>query len=936
MILVAIELENYKQYAGTTKIDFPPEGIVAITGANGAGKTTLFEAIEWCLYCPRAIAQGSIPPHDGIGKTVVRLTLEDEQDGKRYTVVRELRGSGTRAEVFDEDEPWQPMVQGTREVTQFVARKLVGLAHNAFISTFFTKQRELQMFGSMSPTDRRVEVAKLLGLEAVREAQHQIGEGRTAARALADARRAEYDRRIAGRDLDRELEEAAEQVREHESAEVDANARLQQAHETALRARAAFDAQRDLQERDARLQHSLAAEAAMLAKAKAHLDASTREIARLEQRASERVRLLALANHVSGLESEVANLEQERSRFEVATRLRDAEQRAIEAAIRVSDRLRTLIDDHVSDAAGLLAWKWSAFEVAECDVVSRQVSEAIAALDVRSMQARLEAMQQAVQRDATVSEIDRQLIRYREFLERLEGEYAALVAPGDPDQVVAVATTSVTDARNNEKREQLALAKVRDDIAATRQLVLTLREHEHAAVCPTCTRPLSAGEVDQLIEALSPRLRELETDVANLETAVAMAGEQVVTAVAKELEARSRIEEARILKGRLQDGATRIRETEAQRDEAHCSFRRLLKHIEFSQAPASHDIEQARITAERAQRIASLAGTVRSLGEQAREAHFARLEAQTQLSSLGVISFDADALRSAVNKLQSARRAAAQIEQIDVELALRDAYERERKQSEDEIARGNEAQAKLTVEREAIGFDPGELNAAQHADLEARNAVDARREAHSTALQEARDAMRARDRVIEEASALQRLVTEADAHEREADELTRMYEEFREFDRYVARQVGPLLAESTERMLGHVTNGKFDQVQFDENYGIEIFDGDEAFPMTSFSGGERDVVALCARLALSEIVGSAALRPPRFLVLDEVFGSLDSDRRAQLLEMLGGLARSGYFRQMFIISHVDDVQQSPVMTEAWRIEDNDGVSRVIHAGITGA
>ena len=48
--------------------------------------------------------------------------------------------------------------------------------------------------------------------------------------------------------------------------------------------------------------------------------------------------------------------------------------------------------------------------------------------------------------------------------------------------------------------------------------------------------------------------------------------------------------------------------------------------------------------------------------------------------------------------------------------------------------------------------------------------------------------------------------------------------------------------------------------------------------------------ALCARLAMSELVGSSAVRPPRFLVLDEVFGSLDVERRTQLLETLGSLA----------------------------------------------
>ena len=79
--------------------------------------------------------------------------------------------------------------------------------------------------------------------------------------------------------------------------------------------------------------------------------------------------------------------------------------------------------------------------------------------------------------------------------------------------------------------------------------------------------------------------------------------------------------------------------------------------------------------------------------------------------------------------------------------------------------------------------------------------------------------------------------------------------------------------------------------------------------------------------------GRPRLRPPRFLVLDEVFGSLDSERRGQLLQTLGALASGGHFQQMFIISHVDDVQQAPVMNEAWTIEERDGVSRVVQPAL---
>ena len=140
MILAAIEIENYKQYAGAHTIDFPQQGMVAITGPNGAGKTTLFEAIEWCLYGPRTIPLVTIPPRDGVGATRVRVTLEDPHDGRRYHVQRELRSGLTRAEAYAEEQPEQAIVQGPRDVTEYVARQLIGLPHAAFVSTFFTRQ----------------------------------------------------------------------------------------------------------------------------------------------------------------------------------------------------------------------------------------------------------------------------------------------------------------------------------------------------------------------------------------------------------------------------------------------------------------------------------------------------------------------------------------------------------------------------------------------------------------------------------------------------------------------------------------------------------------------------------------------------------------------------------------------------------------------------
>ena len=151
MILAAVEIENYKQYAGSHCIDFPEQGMVAITGPNGAGKTTLFEAIEWCLYGPRTIPHASIPPHGGVGATRVSVTLQDPHDGRRYVVKRTLRNGVSAAEAYSEDDPGQPLVQGPRDVSDYVAKQLVGLPHAAFVSTFFTRQKELTLFRRPDP-----------------------------------------------------------------------------------------------------------------------------------------------------------------------------------------------------------------------------------------------------------------------------------------------------------------------------------------------------------------------------------------------------------------------------------------------------------------------------------------------------------------------------------------------------------------------------------------------------------------------------------------------------------------------------------------------------------------------------------------------------------------------------------------------------------------
>ncbi|MGI9253772.1 MAG: AAA family ATPase, partial [Thermomicrobiales bacterium] len=175
MILTELRIENYKHYGGSHVIPFREQGLVAIIGANGVGKTTLFEAIEWCLYKPSKLGNDQVLTRNGTAATQVQVVLTDPESGLQYIVERRMRRSGgIQASVYRADQPEYPIANGTTEVTKYVARTLIGLDYPAFISTFFTRQKELAYFGSESAATRRKAVSRLLGYDAIDTARQSI------------------------------------------------------------------------------------------------------------------------------------------------------------------------------------------------------------------------------------------------------------------------------------------------------------------------------------------------------------------------------------------------------------------------------------------------------------------------------------------------------------------------------------------------------------------------------------------------------------------------------------------------------------------------------------------------------------------------------------------------------------------------------------------
>lgn len=134
------------------------------------------------------------------------------------------------------------------------------------------------------------------------------------------------------------------------------------------------------------------------------------------------------------------------------------------------------------------------------------------------------------------------------------------------------------------------------------------------------------------------------------------------------------------------------------------------------------------------------------------------------------------------------------------------------------------------------------------------------------------------------------------------------------------------IAQEAGRILDEVT-GKYSTLIIDENFNILVEDGGSFYPISRYSGGEIDMIAVSVRVAISEYLMRFGRDKPgySFLIMDEIFGSQDLEHREKMIGMLRKL--DDRFPQIFAISHISDVQGQFDNTITV-IEDENGCSRV--------
>ncbi len=149
---------------------------------------------------------------------------------------------------------------------------------------------------------------------------------------------------------------------------------------------------------------------------------------------------------------------------------------------------------------------------------------------------------------------------------------------------------------------------------------------------------------------------------------------------------------------------------------------------------------------------------------------------------------------------------------------------------------------------------------------------------------------------------------------------------FTEMRQYFTEQIRPQLAEAASIFLNQLTDGRYNLLEIDPKYNVLVFDNGDRKPV--ISGGEEDIVNLCLRLAISQMITERSGQPFSLLILDEVFGSLDDGRRDNVLSLLNGLEQQ--FEQVLIISHLESIKESLNHSIRLEFDPDQQCSRIVN------
>ena len=786
MKLEYLVLKNYRKFPAL-ELKFT-SGVTAIIGRNGSGKSTLMEAVAWALYGNEAaivrVNKESIKNVRAGPKDPVLVELGFIFEGQRYVVTREMRGTTltTKARVTCQDSP---AAEGAKEVNQYL-NKLLGLDYQGFFSSVFAKQKELKALSDEDPAERRKLIIRMLGIDAIEKALHEVRIEFRGGRSLLEERRKGLKDEdgaplveVRQRELEMKVGEKEEKLR--------FLARMKDELEIYERkVKAAKDEYKDSQKRRDdyhELQSRMEQKRRMRALYQDQVEQLDNSIEQLERAKEELNELEKKIIHLSSLEEELMIQEKARE---------------IERTRNNHEKRKTELESNR---------KKLAYELKDLSI-DKSREETIA---------------------GELKQLDAAYDRERSEKEKLAKEMAV---------------------------ELQSLSRLERKIGKYKSRLNEISVLPETSICPTCERPLNEAH-PLLMEKYS---HKIEKGKEERESGLARKIEIEIIAKAKEEEM------AGLIKNRER-------------------FNVELKDFQKKRECQSVLLERMKNINEDIKRI------------------------NREVDDLGPRVFDHRTygeLRSKVDKLRASKQKAlhmeGQVSGLPAQLEKRESKMEKRDQIEDDISLIKERLKEITFREK------------DHQDLErtveelTRRFIDLKGVTGKTE-EEIKFRMKDLERLKKEIVRLRKLEEDVTQLEDKTQYLSRLAHLMNEFWNSLISRIRPILSSIASGYLAQLTGSRYSQMEIVKNYDIWIYDGNVKYPINRFSGGEEDLANLCLRLAISSIIAASKRKQGlKFIVLDEIFGSQDQERRRNILTAIAQLLKR--FQQVFIITHIDQVKET--------------------------
>jgi exonuclease SbcC len=528
-------------------------------------------------------------------------------------------------------------------------------------------------------------------------------------------------------------------------------------------------------------------------------------------------------------------------------------------------------------------------ELAEIVAARQEIAEISAELNIHAdLAARLHEMERLFQEEGRRKELQRN----REALER---ELGALRERG-----ASVEASDESVRESEQRREQLRRALddagVQRDAAHTewvrdRQEAMTKRDALRAqyaeikeqrdrladlgpeSPCPICTRPL-ADHFREVLDDLDGKLTAIEVDGKYF---------------------RNRVDQ-------LEEMPATLRDLEALTAQLGQQIERQNQSVTDAQLRLQEHAQIARDIEEREQRLAAIVGQLEAIPSGYHETRHAQL--RQQHSQLAPIAERSVRLGALAEREPRVKKEGARVQKDLARVRIQVTQLRER-QSASRFS--EQAFAKLKESHEAAS---AEFRTSELAALGAEKELEAARASRAVADSAKQGLERAQER-------LRSLTIDRRLHE----ELDQAFTDIRSD---LNQHLRPELSDLASGFLGELTDGRYSDLELDEDYNIIVKEDD--IPKPVISGGEEDLANLVLRLAISQMIAERAGQAFSLLILDEVFGSLDEARRHNVVELLRRL--HDRFEQVVIITHVESVREGLDRVISVRYDEEAGVSRV--------